>query len=380
MPAGNTDKDVYVAMTRICWRLPACLILIASLGAPSACLADDVVVPGNNYFSALAGYLFAPKDLDTTGSGATLSALYGHQFARHFSVEGNVEYSTFEAGVNNGTNFYQTGGTVDVVYSIFDRRSDPWVTPFVLLGAGGADDDWHPDNRGPVFLAELGGGAVTKPLFSDAIRFRFDARWVHDSKDGGHSEPRALLGIEIPLGRTLRHVEYLPGKTEIREVIKEREVAVPVAPPRSMIDSDGDGVPDDLDECPNTPRGMKVDARGCIINQTFALAGVTFDFNQARLTPNAQTVLDTVSLAFLGQPTLRVEIAGHTDSIGSQEANLMLSQKRADSVRAYLITKGVRSNQLEAHGYGKSQLLIDPERGDADRERNRRVELRVEAQ
>jgi OmpA-OmpF porin, OOP family len=205
-----------MAKTWISSRLPALTLLAAILAAPARAPADDLI-PGNDYVSALAGYFFAPKELGTTGSGDTIAAIYGHQFATHFSVEGNVQTSILEAGASHGTNFYQTGATADLVYALFDRRFDPPVTPYVLAGIGGADDDWHPNDRGPVFLAEAGLGAVTRPFFSDAIRFRLDGRWVHDSKDGGHGEPRVLLGIEIPLGRTVRHVEYL----------KERETQPP---------------------------------------------------------------------------------------------------------------------------------------------------------
>jgi len=97
-----------------------------------------------------------------------------------------------------------------------------------------------------------------------------------------------------------------------------------------------------------------------------------------QITPSEdECFLDLVSRAFAGQPSLKVEIAGHTDSIGSVGANLTLSQSRAEAVRDYLISRGARPDQLTARGYGKSQLLIDPEHGDRDRERNRRVELRV---
>jgi OOP family OmpA-OmpF porin len=117
-----------------------------------------------------------------------------------------------------------------------------------------------------------------------------------------------------------------------------------------------------------------------IENQRLALQGVVFDTNTWRLTVNATTVLDLISAAFLGQPTLRAEIAGHTDSVGSVAKNQLLSQQRADAVRTYLIFKGVHPEQLTAKGYGKSQLLVAPETDAQDRERNRRVELRVLAQ
>ena len=93
-----------------------------------------------------------------------------------------------------------------------------------------------------------------------------------------------------------------------------------------------------------------------------------------------ETVLDSVVPAFIGQPSLRAEVAGHTDSRGSAAYNLNLSQRRAQSVRQYLIAHGAHSEQLTARGYGKSELLIDPEKSDSDRERNRRVELRARGQ
>jgi OOP family OmpA-OmpF porin len=203
---------------------------------------------------------------------------------------------------------------------------------------------------------------------------------VRDAKEGGHGEGRLMAGIEIPLGRTVQVVEYKteparpePPRPEVHEIIAE------VTHP--WVDSDGDGVDDEHDKCPDTPRGMKVDSDGCVIkNQTFGLQGVTFEFNKARLTPNATYVLDMVSRAFVGQPTLKVEVAGHTDSIGSAEQNLKLSQLRADAVGRYLVSKGASPSQIESKGYGKSQLLINPETSERDRELNRRVELRVIAQ
>jgi len=358
--------------TRLLLLLAALMALQVRWARPSN--AADTVVYSPDYVALLPGYAMPSKAFGVTGTGVTVSGIYGRQFMPKLSFEINAQSSTFETGTSGGTDFYQNGGTADLVYSFFDRREAAVATPFVLLGVGAVYDDFYPNTRdGAAILAEAGAGVVTKPLFSYGIRFRVDARYTHDGKEGGHEERRVLAGLELPLGRTERHVEVLPARVEVREVVKEVS--------RPWIDSDGDGVEDARDQCPNTPHGLKVDARGCMIeNQKIALQGVVFDTNTSRLTVNATTVLDLICAAFIGQPTLRVEIAGHTDSVGSEAKNLVLSQARAESVRTYLIFKGVQPAQLTAKGYGKSQLLITPETGAEDRERNRRVELRVLAQ
>jgi len=220
---------------------------------------------------------------------------------------------------------------------------------------------------GVAVAANAGLGLVSAPLFKNGLKLRLEARYVYDAKESSHGEPRVSLGIEVPLGRSQHVVEYRPVKElEVHEVVRE------VPRPRDELD--------DKSRCPGTPPDMRVQADSCALaNQTVELHGVTFEFNKARLMPNAETVLDVVAKAFVAQPGLQVEIAGHTDSIGSVAVNLALSQRRAEAVRDYLIEHGARPDSLTARGYGKSQLLIDPEAGEQDRERNRRVELSVVA-
>jgi len=341
----------------------------------SSALADAVSYTPD-YVSVIGGYTTPSTALGTTGSGVTLSGIYGRELTEHLEFEINLQTSTFETGNSHGSDFYQNGATGDVLYTPWDRRSGRF-TPFALLGVGGAYDDYVPSSlAGASVLAEAGAGVLSPLLFGDCLRLRLDARYVHDFRDGGHSERRLMAGIEIPLGRLERHVEYLPGKVETREVIKE--VVKEVERPR--VDSDGDGVDDAHDQCPNTPLGLKVDAQGCVIeHQTIRLEGVNFEFNRAQLTAAARAILDEVAATFIGQPSLHAEVAGHTDSIGSARANLRLSERRATAVRDYLIAKGVPAERLVARGYGKTEPLITPEASDLDRERNRRVELRFEA-
>lgn len=141
-------------------------------------------------------------------------------------------------------------------------------------------------------------------------------------------------------------------------------------------DSDGDGVMDSQDRCPRTPTGFKVNDEGCIVEQTVILRTVNFAYNSDRLTAPSEESLDQVAAALIEQPNLNVQVAGHTDSVGSERFNQILSKKRALSVRHYLISKGVAAKNLQAAGFGKTKPIASNETADG-RTENRRVEFAI---
>jgi OmpA-OmpF porin, OOP family len=113
------------------------------------------------------------------------------------------------------------------------------------------------------------------------------------------------------------------------------------------------------------------------VNLGILLCGVMFEFNKADIriceTP---FVLDEVAETLKDHPDIKVEIAGYTDWIGSQEYNLKLSQRRADAVRTYLISKGVAADRMTAVGYGKENPIASNET-DEGRAMNRRIEFKI---
>jgi outer membrane protein OmpA-like peptidoglycan-associated protein len=146
------------------------------------------------------------------------------------------------------------------------------------------------------------------------------------------------------------------------------------------VDSDGDGVFDGLDTCPGTKAGAQVDAAGCprIFEEgktTITLEGVTFATGTARLTPASRPALDKAAETIAVNASIRIEVGGHTDNVGRPANNLRLSQQRAEAVRAYLITKGVKADRLVAKGFGGTQPIADNKTA-AGRAKNRRVELK----
>lgn len=139
------------------------------------------------------------------------------------------------------------------------------------------------------------------------------------------------------------------------------------------LDTDGDGVFDGLDKCPGTRPGVKVNKWGC--PERTRLEGVNFAYNSAELLPESFPVLDKAGQLLVDVPEMRVRIEGHTDSDGSETYNLSLSQRRAEAVRNYLISKfGIDPARIQARGLGESSPIAsnDTPEGKA---LNRRVEF-----
>ena len=110
--------------------------------------------------------------------------------------------------------------------------------------------------------------------------------------------------------------------------------------------------------------------------QTGKLTNLFFDTGKADLRPESSPELDRIALTYTENPKLVLEIGGHTDNVGGDEANKKLSQDRADSVREYLIGKGIEPDRIQTKGYGETKPIStnDTEEG---RQINRRVEFKI---
>jgi len=141
--------------------------------------------------------------------------------------------------------------------------------------------------------------------------------------------------------------------------------AAPAAP--AVLDSDGDGVPDSRDKCPNTPKGVKVNADGC-----WELRGVYFDTDKAVI--KDPRVLDEAVAIMKADPKIVGEVHGHTDSTASPEYNQKLSEARAKAVRDYFIKQGIAPERVRAKGFGETRPVASNDTAEG-RAQNRRVEL-----
>jgi OOP family OmpA-OmpF porin len=181
---------------------------------------------------------------------------------------------------------------------------------------------------------------------------------------------KAVAGV-TPCG-TYRTLDSLSDGAAISRFEREVFLGARQQAAAAPGDEDGDGVTDDRDRCPHTPRGARVDSRGC-----WTIPGLEFDTASANIRPVGKQRLDEDVLPVLrANPDMRVRIDGHTDARGSDAYNQDLSDRRAASVKEYLVSAGIPAERLESQGFGESRPIA-PNDTPENLQRNRRTELTV---
>lgn len=306
----------------------------------------------------------------------------------------NLEFNAF--GYNQDRDAGGTdeawGGGIDLMAPLASGA----FRPFVLIGGGYIGEyinDTGRDNNG---YANAGLGALIR--LSDRWDLRAEGRYVAvfsdrtDLPDDRMDDVHAGLGLQynfatpepLPPPAPPAPPPPLPPADSDRDGVLDPSDRCPGTPAGVQVDttgcpldSDRDGVADYLDKCPNTPRGLRVDATGCVVEaQTIVLQNVNFEFNKDTITADTRTVLAEIAVGLKSQPDMKVELSGHTDSVGSDAYNKNLSQRRANSVKNFLVSQGVPASRLTAIGYGEAKPVAD-NTTDEGRAQNRRVEFRV---
>lgn len=395
MPVTHRIKPSQSALTLAVALASGLVALPASAKTETGASYDNYV-----YFG---GFLMRPdRDRGSEGESYGYQAGIGHRLGDRLWIEGQFFGDIIETGKKFSSDFYQTGAGVDVAYA-FGQRSE--FTPYLVVGLGGVRNETASTREITPYL-NAGIGFTKAILGFDNLRFRGEFRTVYDDYLQGKVDYRLGAGLEFALGGNRepevvtrevqvpveKVVEVPVEKVVIREVPVERivikEVPAPVAETpapapvvvetrKVSVDDDGDGVINDRDRCPNTLKGARVDGNGCVVEQTLTIRDITFEYNSARLTVNAQRLMENVVAFLRSDASIRISISGHTDNRGSDSYNLKLSRDRANEVRDYLIGYGIDASRLEAAGYGESRPVASND-SDAGRELNRRVEFRIQ--
>jgi outer membrane protein OmpA-like peptidoglycan-associated protein len=308
----------------------------------------DVVSAGRHYWS------FDPSFSYTflSDSGWDLSATLGYMI----NLENNV----------TGPN-YTTGDELHL-----DALFGKHFGEHFAFGVAAYYYDQMTDDEGPIATPPLEPGYPSQgwgygPAFSFGSKnFSVVGKWLYDD----HAENR-LDGDLYMLSFVARFGGERPAPAAVVPPPVARVEPPPPPAPPPPADADGDGVNDLQDKCPATPRGKGVDVNGCSCDFTVQ---VHFKSNSTDITGADAIMLDSLADQVRNLPTLSGELAGHTDSQGSEAYNTDLSRRRALAARDHIASRGINVSQLAIAGYGESQPVADNTTPEG-REQNRRVVL-----
>lgn len=337
--------------------------------------------------------------------------IFGLDAAYSLTKDFDAELSWFRTNTNMDTPAgTRRDASVDVyrlegLYHLSSLFPNSHLVPFVAAGLGMMSFERAPSGSGRDNDLAADYGLGLKYFINPDVAFRADVRHLINFRgEGGNTYNQNLIytaGLSLLLG----------GEKAAAPVVEEKAVEpAPVVAPKDSdgdgvpdsldkcpdtpsgvkvdkdgcpLDSDGDGVPDYLDKCPDTPKGTKVDANGCPLPEkavvteqgTYSFGIIYFDTNKATIKPNSRPVLDNAVEYMKKNPGVKLEVQGHTDSVGADAYNMKLSEARAAAVKKYMTDKGIAADRLETKGFGESR----PAASNATKEgraKNRRIEFK----
>ncbi|MBS0400213.1 MAG: OmpA family protein [Proteobacteria bacterium] len=371
---------------------------LCALGAAHAALAADDT--GAWYISPMAQWTLLNQHR-TAEDGAGFQVGLGWNVAENWAMEAAISQASFEA--SNGGQLKLSQYSLDFIRK-FSPLPESHIKPYLLFGLGGMDDRLTGASRASGLIGEVGAGLLWNlGPFNTSQRLAIRTEAKYRRYDGTTPSGMSNAGDTI-FGVGLQYMWGLPVAAAPTPPPAPPPPPPPPAPPADSdhdgvpdtidqcpntppgvkvdakgceLDSDGDGVPDSRDLCPNTPKGDRVDVHGCTIKGEISLPRVHFATDSAVLTADSSAELDDAVATLKKNPDLVIEVRGHTDSTGTKRHNQILSQKRAESVEAYLKEHGV-TNKLTARGFGQSEPIAD-NKTEEGRQKNRRVTLKLES-
>ena len=369
-----------------------CAALLGGLSLAQAASAQDF--DDRWYLTGSTGFNIQDNQRDTRNAPFVALGL-GKFINPNWSIDGELNYQNPEVDRNQNLNWSQYGISFDARrHFITEGRN--W-NPYVLMGLGYQRHEEEFDQSGL-----LGNRRLASP----------------GQREGGDIAGKFGVGLQGDLGRVGIRTELAyridadndsvgafytddtprdDGEDWFGDVLASVGVIIPLGPePMAPVgpapvaancadmDDDGDGVNNCDDKCPGSQAGQTIGPDGCPVPVSIDLKGVNFDFDKSTLRPDAVAILNEAAEILKRYPELKVEVAGHTDSKGTDAYNQALSERRARAVYDYLTSNGVDASRLAGpNGYGESRPIAPNTNEDGSdnpegRARNRRTELNVQ--
>jgi OOP family OmpA-OmpF porin len=391
-------------------RKALCALIALSLSgaAVTAAHAQDF---GNWYIAPRIGADFSDSDRNTDTSvwgGIGAGVWVNPNLAIDFEYTINNADFSGGNGFRSGHEWESVGLGVSGRWFFGDQGSQ-W-RPYIMVGLGALRHAAYSgvnleaagfNNNGWEPMATVGGGIQWNLSERLALRGEIAARYDHDNNtENNLAEAFGLIGPG-PGQVSKRQSGFVDGIASVGLVYSfggpaapppppPPAAAPPAAPDCHALDDDHDGVNNCDDRCPDTPAGTVVGPDGCPQKVVIDLRGVNFKFDRPKTgehnieptlqlpTADSIAILDQAIDALKRYPEIKVELDGHTDSIGTDAYNQKLSERRAQIVNDYLTSHGVDPSRITAvKGFGETQP-IDTNATKEGRARNRRTEMKVE--
>jgi outer membrane protein OmpA-like peptidoglycan-associated protein len=180
----------------------------------------------------------------------------------------------------------------------------------------------------------------------------------------------SILAVTAVLFTSCKSKKILAVKENV--VAEEPAVVAPIE--KKEIDTDGDGIIDRLDNCPDEKGTAKNNGCPEVIEKAFNYKNIQFEFNSSVLKTSSYAALEEVAQEMKKHPKATFQLNGHSSAEGSENRNMMLSVDRANAVKAYLVNNGISTGKLTTKGFGETMLLV-PNTNEENKSKNRRVEI-----
>jgi OmpA-OmpF porin, OOP family len=335
------DRDLYVSFLQndSTWTEPLNLgSVINTAGdesAPFIALDDKTLYFSSNGFSGYGGSdIFVSKRLDDTWTNWSEPQNMGPEINSaqedlFFNIPANSDYAYYSRGVN------ETNTDIFRVKLPFLHSPEPWVT-------------------------------VTGKLLDAKNQTPLGAKIIYERLPSG-----ADVGIAESNPKTGEYDIKLPGghlygvRAEAKDHFSESQTL-------DLRDIKSDTQLKNQDFTLRPIQVVKIETDAVVRLNT-----IYFDFAKATLKPESFPELERIVDVMNERSSIHIELAGHTDNIGSDESNQKLSERRANAVRAYLVSKGISQERLTTIGYGESRPIVSNDDEKDGREINRRVEFKI---
>lgn len=366
-------------------------IAVAAIGVASLSLVANAYEPTSGFTVSPMLGKFSPdkeRDLDSYGEFGFIGL--GYEWNSKWGLELNYTEGDSEIA-NSVINADLKALKLDGMYYVGEENLQPYVV--FGFGYGKYDLDVFEDTD-TESLADFGIGL--RYLVGDNVAIRSDIR-VLQGLESGFSDYLAGIGATFKFGKASSPRVATPVPTPVPsgpadsdgDGVYDSSDRCPNSPAGSEVnsvgcplDSDGDGVPNVNDKCPESEAGAKVDAVGCylVLEEDVSVAlQVLFATNSATVNNVNYDEIKEVADFLVQYPITSVVIEGHTDSLGAAAYNKNLSQRRAESVAQILIDRfNVDASRVKAVGYGEERPIVGNDTAE-DRAKNRRVQAVVTA-